>query len=39
MKNPRNGVMCKDKWKFLNSNFKKLVDYSKAQGIILVSRT
>lgn len=29
VKNPRNDVMCKDKWNSLNSNFKKLIDYHK----------
>jgi hypothetical protein len=32
VRNPRNDIMCKDKWNSMNSNFKKLVDYCKGMG-------
>jgi len=28
----QNGTMCKGKWKFLNSNYKKIVEYHKGTG-------
>jgi hypothetical protein len=39
MKNPRNDIMCQNKWNSLNLILRNLQTIARAQQIILVSRT